>query len=96
MANCTATEHPVWTIVRYQGQVIITYGYRLPIMKTESFLGAVEINGMARRCQSLRLGPRDFVNMNNNNKLPNLDNNTKVTDNNTGDHETKLLMDNQV
>ena len=66
------------------------------IMKTESFyvLGAVEINGMARRCQSLRLGPRDFVNMNNNNKLPNLD--TKVTDNNTGDHETKLLMDNQV
>ena len=68
----------------------------VPIMKTELFLGAVEINGMARRCQSLRLGPRDFVNMNNNNKLPNLDNNTKVTDNNTGDHETKLLMDNQV
>ena len=89
----------MWTIVQYQGQVTKSYHLwvdAVPIMKTESFSGAVEINGMARRCQSLRLGPRDFVNMNNNNKLPNLDNNTKVTDNNTGDHETKLLMDNQV
>lgn len=68
----------------------------------------MELNGVARRCQSLRLGPRDAVMLNNNlNMNPTNCNNNKLTYNmatdngnkvmeNGGDQETKLLMDNQV
>ena len=68
----------------------------------------MELNGVARRCQSLRLGPRDAVMLNNNlNMNPTNYNNNKLTYNmatdngnkvmeNGGDQETKLLMDNQV
>ena len=69
-------------------------------------IGAVELNGVARRCQSPRLGPRDTVMLNNNLNMSANCNNNKVTYNmasdcankvtENGDQETKLLMDNQV
>ena len=67
-------------------------------------IGAVELNGVARRCQSLRLGPRDTVMLNNNLNISANCNNNKLTYNMAsdsskvaehGDQETKLLMDNR-
>ena len=59
------------------------------------------MNGVARRCQSLRLVPRD-IGVNNNGHYSyqgyrnNNNTDTKVNDNSIADTETKLLMDNQV
>ena len=54
--------------------------------------GSSELNGVTRRCQSLRLGPRDIserLKLNNKTESSNRDS-TPV------DQETKLLMENQV
>ena len=57
--------------------------------------GAVELNGVARRCQSLRLVPRDCMNNNMTSGYYNKNNNINQ-DTETADTHTKLLMDNQV
>ena len=71
-------------------------GKQLPLTDLESNIsvsGSSELNGVTRRCQSLRLGPRDISErLKLNNNAPD----SSHGDNSSADQETKLLMETQV
>ena len=89
-SSSTLGEHPVWITA----QVAVLQRAEIKISPEVSQVsGSSELNGVTRRCQSLRLGPRDISDRL---KLNNNTDSQSNRDNTASDQETKLLMENQV
>ena len=86
-------------LVKTMAQVLPSSSFFIKNNKTSfSFSGAAELNGVARRSQSLRLGRSEFVMINEGNSHSEgrgMNRDTKVSIDMPGD-ETKLLMESQV
>ena len=89
-SSSTLGEPPVWTTAQVAGLQQTEIKISPEVSQVS---GSSELNGVTRRCQSLRLGPRDISDRL---KLNNNTDSQSNRDNTASDQETKLLMENQV